>query len=145
MNRKRFIKVCGWAGLGATFPVAFGACSSAHYVQSTVHQGVLAVSLQEFINEDDKSQEFRLYIMVQAPDLKFPVAVYRISHAHYNAIWTECTHKRCEVNPHPGALVCPCHGSEFDDQGNVLEGPAEQNLKTFKTTSDEKNLYIHLT
>lgn len=48
-------------------------------------------------------------------------------------------HKMSAACPHMGGLVawnaaektwdCPCHGSRFDCQGHVLNGPAMENLK----------------
>jgi Rieske Fe-S protein len=39
-----------------------------------------------------------------------------------------CTHLGCTLTVTSGRLVCPCHGSVFDRQGNVLEGPATRSL-----------------
>jgi Rieske Fe-S protein len=36
-----------------------------------------------------------------------------------------CTHQACPVNSVlDGKIVCPCHNTEFDLTGNVLQGPA---------------------
>lgn len=40
-----------------------------------------------------------------------------------------CTHLGCTVTVTPTELVCPCHGSRFDRQGRVLEGPAQRPLR----------------
>jgi Rieske Fe-S protein len=49
------------------------------------------------------------------------------------------TYKLSKVCPHAGCnvdysekdtkFVCPCHGSEFDINGNVTQGPAKENLE----------------
>ena len=41
-----------------------------------------------------------------------------------------------------GIYTCPCHGSEFSVKGKVLEGPADKDLKIFKTETDNENIYI---
>lgn len=43
---------------------------------------------------------------------------------------TTCTHMGCEVewNAAERSWDCPCHGSRFDYKGNVIEGPATENL-----------------
>ena len=40
-----------------------------------------------------------------------------------------CTHLGCKINQATnGKLVCPCHGSEYDLNGQVLKGPAYKSL-----------------
>lgn len=40
-----------------------------------------------------------------------------------------CTHLGCIVGETADGFLCPCHGSRFDRQGNVLGGPAPQPLR----------------
>lgn len=48
------------------------------------------------------------------------------------ALALTCTHRGCEVQPLPDGFECPCHGSEYDSRGNVIEGPARLPLKRFE-------------
>jgi Rieske Fe-S protein len=41
-------------------------------------------------------------------------------------------------------LVCPCHGSEFSFEGQVLEGPAERPLRRYEVGEEGNALIIHL-
>ena len=45
-----------------------------------------------------------------------------------------CTHKGCLVawDKRRGELLCPCHGSAFDVNGNVKQGPAPRPLPSLK-------------
>lgn len=44
---------------------------------------------------------------------------------------SHCTHLGCTINQtENNRLVCPCHGSEYDLNGNVLKGPAYKSLET---------------
>ena len=43
-----------------------------------------------------------------------------------------CTHLGCTVTVSARELACPCHGSRFDRQGRVLNGPADRPLKRMK-------------
>ncbi len=40
-----------------------------------------------------------------------------------------CTHLGCTLTESSSGFDCPCHGSQFDENGNVLAGPAQTPLK----------------
>ncbi|SRR5579883_1454334 len=46
------------------------------------------------------------------------------------AINPTCTHLGCTVDwkADQNRFVCPCHGSQYDNQGRVVHGPARRNL-----------------
>lgn len=52
----------------------------------------------------------------------------------YRCISAICTHLGCTVNRAEHGYYCPCHGSVFDDQGNVKSGPAPRPLPWFQVT-----------
>ncbi len=39
-----------------------------------------------------------------------------------------CTHLGCIPNRREGGWLCPCHGSQYDNSGRVIQGPAPRNL-----------------
>lgn len=55
------------------------------------------------------------------------LALFRNEGGFY-ALSLICTHLGCTVTVTEDALSCPCHGSRFDRQGNVLTGPADRAL-----------------
>jgi cytochrome b6-f complex iron-sulfur subunit len=67
-----------------------------------------------------------------------PLAVGRDAQGVY-AMSLICTHAGCDMAS-PGSVssevVCPCHGSRFDANGNVLQGPAQTALEHFEVTID---------
>lgn len=58
------------------------------------------------------------------------LAIIREGDALY-ALNLVCTHLGCTVSVTPTGLICPCHGSSFDRQGRVLQGPADRALQRF--------------
>jgi Rieske Fe-S protein len=55
------------------------------------------------------------------------------------ALSSICTHRRCLVGVEPDhSFLCPCHGSTFDPNGHVTEGPARRDLPTLTTFINEK-------
>jgi Rieske Fe-S protein len=60
-----------------------------------------------------------------------------------------CTHQGCDIASSGGIVSfsivhCGCHGSEFDNQGRVILGPASRPLPHLLVTADGANqLTIH--
>ena len=52
------------------------------------------------------------------------------------AMTITCSHAGCDVSPAGTTLYCPCHGSRFDANGNVLAGPAGSPLVHFEVKLD---------
>lgn len=48
------------------------------------------------------------------------------------AISTVCTHLGCTVNPTESGFDCPCHGSQYDERGDVIGGPAPKALAWYR-------------
>lgn len=48
------------------------------------------------------------------------------------AISTTCTHLGCIVSASDTGFSCPCHGSRYDQDGNVTAGPAPKALAWYK-------------
>jgi glycine/D-amino acid oxidase-like deaminating enzyme/nitrite reductase/ring-hydroxylating ferredoxin subunit len=60
------------------------------------------------------------------------VAAYRDEHNQLHVVSSICTHMGCVVhwNHAEKSWDCPCHGSRFSIDGQVLEGPAIKSLAT---------------
>jgi cytochrome b6-f complex iron-sulfur subunit len=50
------------------------------------------------------------------------------------AISITCTHLGCIVGVSETGFACPCHGSRFDQDGNVTGGPAPKPLPWYEVT-----------
>jgi cytochrome b6-f complex iron-sulfur subunit len=61
------------------------------------------------------------------------------------ALSAVCTHLGCITRYHSdeGVIACPCHGSRFDVDGNVVHGPAPRSLPWIEVKADaEGNLTV---
>lgn len=55
-----------------------------------------------------------------------------------------CTHLGCVVpwNPSENKFMCPCHGSQYNEQGKVIRGPAPKSLALAKVTLNENKVIL---
>jgi len=55
------------------------------------------------------------------------------------ALSSICTHRHCLLGVEPDrSFLCPCHGSAFDPNGKVTEGPAKRDLPKLATFINEQ-------
>lgn len=76
-----------------------------------------------------------------------PACIGRDSGGVY-AMTLTCTHAGCDIGAtgdvSPSGLLCGCHGSRFDANGNVVSGPAPSPLEHFAVSVDQAGeLTIH--
>ena len=54
-----------------------------------------------------------------------------------------CTHRNCKLIAEPDkSFYCKCHGSTFDPNGHVTEGPARLNLPVLPSFTNEHGQLI---
>lgn len=126
MNRRSFLKLVGWAGLG------------------TLAAGEVTYASLRFIAPRSVAGEFGGVIIAGAVDDFPPGSVTpftegrfflaRLEDSGFLALYRSCTHLGCAVpwDAEKGRFVCPCHGSEFEVDGAVLSAPAPRPLDLFR-------------
>jgi Rieske Fe-S protein len=69
----------------------------------------------------------------------------RTNETTFSAVEAVCTHEGCTVSGADGATyVCPCHGSRYNRNGQVVAGPARANLRQYATTFTDGVVTIQL-
>ncbi len=145
MKRNEFIKTCGSICLSTSaVTLLLQSCGSVYYAAHTLESNKIVLNAGEFIESKNNVTSIRPFVIVKDANLQFPICVYKMGD-NATALLMQCTHQGCEVNPNKYSLVCPCHGSEFDTDGKVINPPAEEPLKKYKVTMDGAKYYIHLT
>jgi Rieske Fe-S protein len=76
------------------------------------------------------------------------IVVFRRSETEVVAVSPICPHQQCGVN-YTGDMegpcfVCPCHGSAFGAEGELLRGPATRGLTRFSAVLEQERVVITL-
>lgn len=137
MKRKEFIKTCSYSCLGLMGAAFFlEGCVAPKYLHAELENEFLLVPLSAFEFEKKEEKKFRKYIVAYNNRLQYPVSIFRFSDMEYRALLMKCTHKGTELQVYGDRLQCPAHGSEFTQNGEVQNGPAEDPLLTFPVHVD---------
>ena len=64
------------------------------------------------------------------------IRVIRVTDTTVIALSAICTHAGCSMDFVPAShlINCPCHGSQFDEDGQVVRGPARKALRSYAAT-----------
>jgi cytochrome b6-f complex iron-sulfur subunit len=139
VNRRRFLARCEGAAAAAAagaLGLPLSGCLGFYYVNGTVAGDQVRVRRGEFGAGP--------FALVDVPRLSLPLYLYRHGEDRFSAVSTRCMHRGCQVEPVAGHLVCPCHGSEYANDGAVLKGPTRLPLHRFDARVDGEEIVIDL-
>lgn len=151
MNRREFLTWVGIGGLASYLPVVLAACSSNQPESNTEastqtntgspartdgFQSVGTVAQLESNNGQllDKAFSAGAVLVIRAPS----------DPNKLSAINPTCTHRNCSVSwdSNEKVLLCPCHGSKFSPDGQVLNGPATEPLPPYEVKVENDSILI---
>jgi len=120
-------------------------------VPSVATAGILRVKVGDFPALQNENGSVRLAINSFTRDgpngTFYPVLVNRGTGDQFFTLRTRCTHSGCVVPPFSAAAaasVCSCHGSRYDLDGSVLQGPALSPLTPYLNSFDGTILCIEI-
>ncbi len=71
--------------------------------------------------------------------------VARTAQDTFAAVTAICTHQACTITGYSNQIyTCPCHGSQFNTNGQVRKGPATSPLRNYQTQFANDQLTITL-
>jgi len=137
MERREFIKAaCSLCVLLSSGLMADALSSCAPYpvYEAVVANSRIVVPISILGKDDIK--------IIRANNLDYDIALQRESNGSYTALLLRCTHASNPLKYTGSEFVCSLHGSTFNKEGNVTEGPAVHELKKLDTTVSDSNLSI---
>jgi cytochrome b6-f complex iron-sulfur subunit len=123
MTRRTFLSALGWTGVG--FSGLIAAIGNLLYLKPAVHYGA-ALNFRV-----GKPEEYKEGIKQLFEDER--VVVVREKQG-FAAVSLTCTHLGCTIRTSDAGFECPCHGSQFDNDGFVTGGPAPRPLDWFQVS-----------
>jgi cytochrome b6-f complex iron-sulfur subunit len=137
-ERRRFLRCLPAvpAVLCAGASVVASGCAGANWLVPAQIGGALVVPLSALEPSGG--------VFVAHPRSNRPIYVARTAPDTWVALHARCTHRGCQPEPVAGRMVCPCHGSEFSMEGEVLEGPAEHPLARFRVALQDGSLRVQI-
>ena len=140
MDRRNFVKQSCSLCLAVSSGMLIGSlasCGAALPVyKTTTANNKIAVPVSLFANS-----EFQL---IQSKGLYYNVGLKKEKDGSYTALLLRCTHADNQLTPVGNGFKCNLHGSTFDNEGRVTNGPAEHPLKKYQTEVLSDQIIIHL-
>lgn len=138
-NRKEFLisatKTSCALLVGASVASQLESCSSIKVIKTQASEkGVVVVDVNAFATQPTQ--------IIRVEQLAYDILVTKKSETEYLAVLMRCTHQDWALTANTKGLNCSLHGSAFDAEGKVTNGPATEALKKFKTELKDQQLYI---
>lgn len=138
MERRKFIKnSCLMCLAGMSMEMLLQSCGTSKVYNSKAQvKDTVEVPLTEFTPENN-------YVIVRTEGIDYDILVVKKENS-YKALLLMCTHFPNPIYASKNKISCNQHGSSFDFEGNVVNGPATQQLKSYPTSVVDQQVVIHL-
>ena len=135
LSRRDFLKIA-WAFLGGVTVLETAGVFLA-YLQPRLVEGEFGSIITAGLVND-----FPPNSVTHIPNGRFYVV--RIGDGGFLAVYHRCTHLGCTVPWDSTAqkFICPCHNSQFDQQGTVENPPAPRPLDLFALTIEDGEVKV---
>lgn len=139
MDRRDFVKqsctLCLAVGAGMVAG-SLSSCATLPVYKTTMANNKVTVPTDLFAQSD--------FQIIQPKDLFYNIGLRKEQDGSYTALLLRCTHADNQLVPAGNGFKCNLHGSAFDKEGQVTQGPAEHSLKKYPTEVLSHQIIIHL-
>ena len=133
---KQSCSLCVAAGAGMLVG-SLASCGSALPAYKTAVTGnKIAVPETLFATAD--------FQLIQPKGMYYNIGLKKEKDGTYTALLLRCTHADNQLTPTGNGFKCTLHGSAFDNEGHVTNGPAQRALKKYPTQVESNQIIIHI-
>ena len=150
-NRREFVKDAltgiGTVALGSFIMINQSSCSDSRPTAPTDSNGETSITVDLSLSENSALLTVGGALALAANELDSSgMLLYRQSESTVKVYSRNCTHAGCTIGgfSSSGISSCQCHGSMFDTNGNVVNGPAAIPLNQYSGTISEDIVTITL-
>lgn len=127
--------ICGLAiAAGATSWLAGCAVAKQSVYKAQLQEKKVAVPVTLFAEKNMQ--------VVEAPGWQYNILVVKEKDLSYKVLLMKCTHQGFRLTPDRNGLHCNLHGSTFDLEGEITNGPAAKPLTSFPVTVEKDFILI---
>ena len=150
-NRREFVKDAltgiGTVAFGSFIMINQSSCSDSGPTAPTDSNGETSFTVDLSLSENSALLTVGGALALAANELDSSgMLLYRQSESTVKVYSRNCTHAGCTIGgfSSSGISSCQCHGSMFDTNGNVINGPAAIPLNQYSATISEDIVTITL-
>jgi nitrite reductase/ring-hydroxylating ferredoxin subunit len=137
-TRKDFLKMTGKAScamlLAGTAAGMLESCSAVKVYNTKADNGKVTIALAEFAESNTR--------IIRVEGLAYDMLVTKKADGTFTALLMKCTHQDFNLTAGRNGLYCGLHGSAFNLDGQVTNGPATGALRKFSVQQQDQYLII---
>ena len=148
-NRREFVKDAltgiGTVAFGSFVMINQSSCSDSSPTEPTNSNGETSITVDLSLSENNALLTVGGTLALAANELDSSgMLIYRQSETTVKVYSRNCTHASCTIGgfSSSGISTCQCHGSMFNTNGNVVNGPAAIPLNQYSATISENIVTI---
>ena len=136
MKRRVFIEKTGKAAILAGLGLSIAACSEDDDPQPDLSE---ALEIDLSVSPFSELTEPGSWVLHPSQNIILVNVAGEV-----RAFTSVCTHSQCSRNWVFGSTeaTCTCHGSKFNQEGEVVQGPASRSLQQFEVSQDGDTITI---
>jgi Rieske Fe-S protein len=128
--------MCVAMGAGMIALSALSSCATLPAYKTAIAGNKVSVPVSLFAQSN--------FQLIQPKNSYYNIGLKKESDGTYTALLLKCTHADNQLTATGKGYKCSLHGSAFDSEGQVTNGPAERPLKKYTTQIIQDQIIINI-